>query len=362
MPMKDVSLLDCARMACDTMMRKYAPGALPPEGRFHYHQGVLLSGMYQVYLLCRDERYYDYVKAWVDAQIDAYGNISRFNPGQLDDLQPGVLLFPLYERSGDRRYKQAVDTIAYYMTHYPANPEGGFWHKAWYRNQMWLDSLYMGGPFCAMYGARFDQPAFFDSLLFQAEMMEQKTRDDATGLWYHAWDYERAQPWADPETGRSPEFWGRAMGWVPMALLDELDYLPKDYEGRASLERMLRDLLLALIPYQDAESGLWYQVVDKGGQAGNWLESSCTCLYAAAIYRAVRQGIMDRKHLDTARRASEGIRRRLKLDGEDLLVENICVGTGVGDYAHYCARPVRTNDLHGTGAFLMMCAEAQQTL
>ncbi len=354
--------LDYARMACDTMMMKFQPESLPPVRHFHYHQGVFLSGMYETYLLCGDERYFDYIKAWVDSLVDGFGNIVSFNPGQLDDLQPGVLLFPLYERTGDPRYKAAMETVAYFIEHFPRNPEGGFWHKAWYRNQMWLDGLYMAGPFAARFGAAFNKPAFFDMDVHQAELMEEKTRDARTGLWYHAWDYEKRQPWADPKTGRSHEFWGRSMGWVPVALLNELDFLPAGHPGRQRLARIACDLLRALAPYQDEETGLWHQVVDKKGKPGNWVETSCTCLYTAALCKAVRTGILDKQYLSAARKGVQGVIDRLGRDENGLLIGNICVGTGVGDYAFYCNRPTSVNDLHGVGAFLLMCAEAQRAL
>ncbi len=353
-------MLHYAQMACDTLMKKFAPGELPPVHHFHYHQGVFLSGMQKTYLLCGDEKYYAYIKVWIDSLIDDYGNITSFNPGQLDDLQPGILLFPLFKLTCDQRYKAAIDTITYYLGSFPRNPESGFWHKAWYRNQMWLDGLYMAGPFMAQYGAEHNKAEFFDAVVFQAKMMEQKTRDEKTGLWYHAWDYERKQPWADPKTGCSPEFWGRAMGWVTVALLDDLDFFPEDHPGRPELVRIVHDLLLALLPYQDEKTGLWYQVVDKGGQAGNWVESSCTCLYTAAICKAVRLGLMEEKYLAAAVKACAGIVERLQYDENGVLIDNICIGTGVGDYAHYCARPTSTNDLHGVGAFLIMCAEMEQ--
>lgn len=361
--MNGKTALDYARMACDTMMRKFEPEALPPQGRFHYHQGVFLSGMYQTYLLTGDEKYFTYIKRWVDSIIDPYGDITQFNPGQLDDLQPGILLFPLYERTGDFRYKIAMDTIAYYIDTFPSNPEGGFWHKAWYRDQMWLDGLYMGGPFAAQYGAEFDKPSFFDVDVFQASLMAEHLRDPKTGLWYHAWDYNRRQPWADPETGLSPEFWGRSMGWVPVALLDEMDFMPADHPGRITLTKLTLDLLTALLPYQDAETGLWYQVVDKGGQPGNWLETSCTSLYVAAMCKAYRMGLTtDDRFVKAAEKGYAGIISRLGRDKDDVLIDNVCIGTGVGGYQHYCDRPTSTNDLHGVGAFLIMCTEVEKAL
>lgn len=355
------NLIAVARRACDTLMAKFDAPMLPPVGQFHYHQGVFLSGVCQTWRLTSEDKYFDYFHRWVDTHIRPDGNIIGFNPGQLDDLQPGVLLFPLYERTGDERYKLAMDTVAHYMATTATNPEGGFWHKAWYRNQMWLDGLYMAGPFMTEYAVKFNRPDMLDQVVFQARMMREKTRDEATGLWRHAWDYERRQPWADPVTGKSPEFWGRSMGWVPVALLQECELLP-DGEARDALSGMACELLRALLPWQDQASGLWYQVVDKGDRPENWLESSCTCLYAAALCMAVRLNLMPRDALVPARKAIGGILNRLGEDENGLLIDNVCVGTGVGDYAFYCARPTSTNDLHGVGAFLLMCAEAAKAL
>ena len=227
------NILGLARRACDTLMAKFHAPDLPPAGQFHYHQGVFLSGMMQVWKLTGEEKYYNYIKEWVDARIRPDGNIYNFNPGQLDDLQPGVLLFPIYDRTRDERYRLAMDTIAYYMNHTATNPEGGFWHKAWYRNQMWLDGLYMAGPYMTEYAVRNSRPDMIDQVVFQARMMREKTRDEETGLWRHAWDYEKKQPWADPVTGKSPEFWGRSIGWVPVALLQECELLPDGETLRA---------------------------------------------------------------------------------------------------------------------------------
>ena len=40
----------------------------------------------------------------------------------------------------------------------------------------------------------------------------------------------------------------------------------------------------------------------------------------------------------------------------------VCIGTGVGDYRHYCERPTSVNDLHGVGAFLLMCAQMETVM
>jgi hypothetical protein len=180
-----------ARACCDTMMRKFEAQKLPPEGRFHYHQGVFLSGMYRTYVLTGDEKYYNYIKAWVDSTIDEKGNIKLYDKGQMDDIEPGVLLYPIYERTGDMRYKKALDTLILDMESYPRNEDGGYWHKAWCEGEMWLDGLYMGGPITAHYGSAFEKPEWFDMVAKQVKLMKEHTQDKTTGLWRHAWDINK---------------------------------------------------------------------------------------------------------------------------------------------------------------------------
>ena len=350
--------LEYALTACETMMQKFAPDALPPVGRFHYHQGVFLMGVLETWRLTGEQKLFDYVKAWVDSVVNPYGDIGNFNPGQLDDLEPGVLLFPLYAETKDERYKLAMDTILWFYERFPKNSLGGFWHNAMGRDQMWLDGLYMAGPFIAQYAKEFSRPELLDVVTLQAVLMERFTRDPKTGLWYHAVDLRKRHDWADPETGCSPEFWGRAMGWVPVALLNDMDFM--DGQNRETLARITRDLLNSLLPYQDASTGLWYEVTDKGAQPGNWLETSCSCLYATALCKAVRTGVVDASHLEPAKKAVTGVINRLQTDGDDLLIPDICEGTWIGDYDFYVGRKRCVNDLHGVGAFLLMCAEAER--
>lgn len=353
--------LSYAKEACDTLMRKFAPEDLPPKPQFHYHQGVFLSGMQKTYRLCGEEKYNAYLKAYVDAYIDGEGNVLHCNSGSMDDIMPGILLYDLYEQTGDPRYKKALDTLVGYIIDFRRNPEGGFWHKDVRPNQMWLDGLYMGGPICAQYGKVFNRPLCFEVCAYQALLMEARTKDEKTGLLYHAYDQSHAMDWCD-DKGRSAEFWGRSIGWVPVAIEDELDFIPEDFAPRKEMIRMTTDLLKALIPYQDEKTGLWYQVVDKGDDPRNWLETSCSCLYVAALCKAVRKGYMDKAYLQFARKGYEGVISRLKWDEKGIIIDGVCIGTGVGDYEHYLARPTSANDLHGMGAFILMCQEAEQVL
>ncbi len=216
----------------------------------------------------------------------------------------------------------------------------------------------MGGPIAARYARAFGRPEFYDMAALQALFMAKHTREAKTGLFYHGWDEDKKARWADPVTGCAPEFWGRAIGWYTTAVAEILDDLPYGHKDRPALLQILGDLLDSLIRYQDAPSGLWYQVVDKGTRPDNWLETSCSCLYAYSIAKAVRKGYIDSKYLESAFKGYAGIVKRLKTDSSGhIVIDNVCVGTGIGDYAHYIARPTGANDLHGVGAFLLMCAE-----
>ncbi|WP_168119884.1 glycoside hydrolase family 88 protein [Paenibacillus sp. HB172176] len=349
--------LGWAEEACEALMFKYAPEELPPS-RFHYHQGVFLSGMTKYWQATGKKRYYDYMKAWVDSQVLEEGSIKHFNANELDDIQPGVLLFPLYEQTGDERYKKALHTLVPLLKDWKTNSSGGFWHKEHYPNQMWLDGLYMAGPIAVEFGKTFGDSSYFDKMTFQAILMEKHTKDPVTGLLYHGWDETKKAAWADPSTGLAPEFWGRAIGWYPVALLEMFEHMPENHKDKAKLVHILQDLLAALVNYQDEASGLWYQVIDKGDREDNWLENSCTSLFVHAIAKAVRFGYLDPGYLKYAWKGYQGVIDTLTKDENGkVVIGHICIGTGIGDYAHYIARPTSENDLHGAGAFILMCVE-----
>lgn len=348
-----------ARAACDTMMRKFSAGDLPPKGHFHYHQGVFLSGVLKTWHLTGETQYLNYAAGWIHAVFDENGKIRQYDHANLDDIQPGILLYTLYDATGDGFYRRCIERVAAQMDDIPRCRCGGFWHKTSMPNQMWLDGLYMACPFIAEYARRFGRPEGTDLAVNEIHLMREHTRDPKTGLWYHAWDESGQADWCDPKTGLAPEFWGRSIGWVPVAIQDVLAQMDPQDDRCAALKLYVRDLLTNLLRYQSAD-GRWYQVVDKGGRPGNWLENSCSCLYAAALARAFQTGLMGEEALAAARRAFAGIVNSLTWDGSNLQIGHVCIGTGVGDYRFYCDRPCSTNDLHGVGAFLLMCTELQE--
>lgn len=361
-----ITPLDWARAACDSLMSAYEPEGLPPAGRWHYHQGVYLCGMEMVWERTREDRYDAYIKRYVDKLVDENGNFD-FARDELDAIQPGLLLFRLDERYGDKRYRIAADKLRGLFHTLHRTTEGGFWHKDKYAYNMWLDGLYMGGVFALKYANAYGDDGLRAMALHQEALMRRYMRDEATGLLYHAWDESRRMPWADPATGRSPEFWGRSLGWYVLAIAQFLDELPSDEAGaefsaaREELEASLAGVCKALLRYQDAASGLWHQVVDKGQLSDNWLETSCSSLFVYALAKAYKRGLIGEEGLAAARRGFAGLTRAAERDAEGRFVlPDICIGTSAGDYENYVTRPKSRNDLHGVGAFVMACAEMEE--
>lgn len=351
--------LDWARTACDSLMTRYEPPELPPENRWHYHQGVFLFGMLRLWEVTGEQKYYDYIKCYADHLIDEYGNF-LFRRDELDAMQAGMILFTLHQQSGEDKYKIAAQKLMNLFGTLNQTSEGGYWHKDKYPNQMWLDGLYMGGVFAVMYGKAYNEPVWYDRVFYQESLMRKHMFDEATGLLYHAWDESKQMPWANADTGCSPEFWGRSLGWYGMALVDILDDTPADLAGKEERMTALQRFIKGLVRFQDEATGLWYQVVDKGHRADNWLETSCSALFVYTISKAINKGYVDRSFLPTAIKGYEGLAARMKFDKHGLVMPDICIGTSAGDYTNYITRPVTDNDLHGVGAFVLASVEMRE--
>lgn len=362
--MKNLTALDYAKMGCDTLINKFTVDKLPPEKKFHYHQGVFLSGMERTYFLSKEKKYRDYIKGYVDTYIDENGNVSGCDVTQFDDMQPAILLFSLYEETGDERYKKVLDSFVPHVEKWPKNARGGFWHKFEHPNQMWLDGLYMIGPYHAMYAAKFGKDYFFEVAYRQMKLMTENMRDEKTGLLYHAWDDSKVEPWADKETGLSSQFWGRAIGWYAVAILDILDYFPENDKRRDEFVKAEIDIINAIIKFQDEGTGLWCQVVDKPHEEGNWFEVSCSCLFTYAIAKAIKKGIIGWDYIKYMHKGYDGVISVVQTDPDkgELYLDKVCVGTCVGDYDYYINRDTVKNDLHGMGAFILMCTEYYETV
>jgi unsaturated rhamnogalacturonyl hydrolase len=226
----------------------------------------------------------------------------------------------------------------------------------------------MAEPFYAEYAAKFQEPQDFAEITRQFTLIDQHARDRKTGLLYHGWDETKQQPWANRETGDSPSLWARGMGWTMMALVDTLPWYPEHDPGRAELLAILERTAAAVVRYQDGESGLWYQVLDKRGAKGNYFESSAACMFTYALAKGVRLGYLPRAYEQNAERGWRGIQTHFvqtAADGSVTLTGTVkAIGLGGaeprdGSYSYYVSSPVVSDDPKGVGAFLLAASEME---
>jgi unsaturated rhamnogalacturonyl hydrolase len=358
--------------AADAAMARWTNGRFaPPDARWgwNYELGTLLEGFDAFWLNTADKRYYDYIKSSVDQFVEADGSIPtrKLDEYQLDNILLGRQLLLLYGVTQDPRYAKAATLLYDQLQHQPRTASGGFWHKQRYPNQMWLDGLYMAGPFYAEYAKTFHHPEAFADIAKQFALMDRHARDPKTGLLYHGWDESKAERWADPKTGLSSQFWARAMGWYMMALVDTLDYLPEG-EARTELLTQLGRDAAAVARFQDAKSGLWFQVMDRGAEKGNYFESSASCMFVYALQKAVRRGYLPEKYASVAQQGYHGIQSHFIQESPagDVTLTDTVRGAGLGgnpyrdgSYAYYIGEKVIANDPKGVGAFLLASAEME---
>ncbi len=337
-----------------TMYRNFPASEL---GSWSYQKGFYLYSQYRVWQKIRDDSYFQYIRDWLDDHISDNGNIDR-NMNSLDNMQPGLITLYCYEETGEQKYMKAAERIRTEFDTYPRTTDSGLWHKKDKDGQLWLDGVYMSLPFLMKYGQLFGDSTYCFDEASQQIIIYASHLKDTTGLLYHGYDEDGSEGWADPVTHRSPEFWGRSMGWFGMAIIEILEMLPENHPNRAKLIEILSDLISGLAKYQDKETGLWYQVTNKGDKADNWLETSCSCMYTFFTARAVERGYVDSSYIEVALKGYEGILTKISLGNDGLTyLKDISQGTSVGVYNYYVNRSRNTNDLHGLGAFLLASVE-----
>ena len=340
------------------------------DAQWHYEHGLQVMAIQKVGEATGEERYVKFAADWVDQFVQPDGTIRTYRADEynVDQINAGRLLYGAYERTGDERYRKAIELLRGQMRTHPRNHANGFWHKQIYPYQMWLDGIYMAGPFLAEYALRFNEPALFDDVAHQIMLIEEHARDPKTGLLYHAWDESKTQRWCDPLTGCSKYFWGRAVGWFVMALVDVLDHLPQDHVKRPELIAILERAAAAIVKVQDEATGLWYQILDLPDRKGNYLEASASTMFVYAFAKAVRNGYLTQDYLLTARRGYHGLLQNLiKVDSQGLLtLEGVCSVAGLGgepyrdgSFEYYVSEKVTPNDPKGVGPFILAALEME---
>jgi len=335
---------------------------------FGYTQGLGGLSFFKLWEATGKQKYLDYVYQWGDSIISSNGSIHlyRMEDYNLDFINAGKVLFKLYNKTGESRFRQALDTLILQFEGHPRTSDGGFWHKKRYENQMWLDGLYMSSPFMAQYGATFNQPRWTEEVIHQITTIAKHTYDSKSGLFYHAWDEKHSQKWANLKTGQSPNFWGRSIGWYAMSLVDALDYIPENNARRVEVLKIVKLMADGMARYQDSKTGLWYQVVDQGNRKGNYQEASVSSMMMYFYAKACNKGYLVKSYKKIATKAYNGIVKNLIKNNPDgtISITNCCAVAGLGgnpyrdgSYEYYIHETIRDNDGKATGPFIQGCLE-----
>jgi len=304
--------------------------------------------------------------------INEKGEIAAYKQSNynIDSVAPGRAVLELFKQTNEGRLKIAADTLREQLHHHPKTSEGAYWHKKRYPHQLWLDGVYMGMPFLAQHSSMFDDGSALEEVVNEFNLTRKYLRDPKTGLYYHGWDEAKQQDWANPETGLSAEFWGRGMGWLAMAVVDTLDYIPADnHELRAPLVALVVEIADTLVEYQDQETKTWWQIMDKPSAPGNYRESSASAMYTYFFAKAVRNGYLDESYTQVALDSYQGLINefaRVHPDGT-MSMTNQCYVAGLGfgrsgSYDYYMSEIVSNNDPKGNAPFILSGVEISRLL
>lgn len=340
---------------------------------------------------------FDWSKPWflsVKEYGDAYSNSVPNGGGSLDDLNAVKLYIGLFNNTNATKtdksnYKTAIGLALEGLVAHNTNNSiqsgtlagdavvGGWFHKAAYNNQMWLDGAYMGSALLAqivnfngtgssVFGST---TADWDMVFKQLNIVWNMCWNSTDKLMYHAFEANagtgtgtnesksHAETWAglngktEPYTFHSAAYWGRANAWYLMALVDVLEAMQKAGQesttNYTTLKQHLADLAAGIAARQDSKTGGWYQVMDdpsfkatsyngKSSTASNYIETSATAIFAAAYFKAVRCGLLESTtkydYKIIAKNAFEGlVNNYTYLDNNgDMQIWGSCRSAGLG--------------------------------
>ena len=338
------------------------------DSTWNYIDGCMIKAILELYLMTRNKRYLDFADTFIDYFVREDGSIKSYDPKEynLDNVNAGKTLFDLYKLTGKEKYRRAMDTVYSQLKEQPRTSTGNFWHKKIYPNQIWLDGLYMAQPFYMQYEVEYDNCKNCDDSYQQFLQVYKRMRDPLNGLYYHAYDDSRQMFWCDKVTGLSENFWLRAMGWYAMALIDTMEVMPDSMSAQKErLNVIYRELIDAMLPYQDQATGMWYQVVNRGGIAPNYLEESGSAIFAYAIMKSVRLRYLPGEYFKYGQKAFEGICSTYlsEKDGR-LQLGGICLVAGLGNtdmregtFEYYMREPVVENEAKGIAPLILAYIE-----
>lgn len=341
---------------------------------WNYEDGCVLIGLRAMYQATGDNFYLNALRSFTDRYIEVDGNIRNYVAAEynLDYIPAGCVLYTLYDKTCEPRYRKAIETLEEQLRHQPRTPCGSFWHKAIYPNQVWLDGLYMGLPFHANYAIRFGDESAPDDIMLQFRNARKYLYDEKTGLYYHAWNETKDVFWADPKTGLSPNFWTRAIGWYLMALADIYGMIPDNRTDLIDeMAALWKEAIDGMLRWQEKDSGLFYQLPALPNEKRNYLETSGSLMVAYSLLKGARLDVLTEPEYRAAgEKILVGIElRKFTVHDGKVELHGICKGAGLGPTGnlhrngtvdYYLSEDVVHDEQKGVGVCMMAYAEYLQ--
>lgn len=322
---------------------------------FDWQAGYAMLMFEKMWKRTGDVRYFNYIKRYVDQQVDEAGNIPDFKPTALDHFCPGYAIIFMYEQTHQEKYKIAAKKIFDSFKAYPRNLDGSFWHSTGAKHQMWVDGVFMGQIFMARYGKTIgESDVAFGEVTKQMKLIVEHCQKP-NGLLLHAWDESKQARWADKTMGLAPEVWSEGLGWYAVLIADVLDYLPKNNKDYSLILSHLQKLCEGLKNCQDQKTGMWCQVVDKPEEAGNWNETSGTGMFTYLIKKSIEKGYIPKAVYEpVVKKAYQGIITKATVNAKGLVDISDCSSIGVKEsYAVYISQPHEMNTFAGVTSFIL---------
>lgn len=325
------------------------------KNHFSWQAGYIMFAMEKIWRSTGDPAYLNYIKKYVDEQVDSGGNIPDFSNNALDNFLPGYAILLIYEQTGEERYRTAAKKIREGFDTYPRTSDSLFWHADWAKNQVWADGVFMGQIFMARYAKTIgDSDYAYNEIVRQMTLIADHCQKE-NGLLLHGWDESRLAPWADRETGLAPEVWSEGLGWYVVLIADIFDYLPESHPGYARIAEIHRKICEGLRHSQDPETGMWCQVVDKCNEPGNWNETSGTGMFIYLLKKSIDKGLISKEvFTPVVRKAYSSIIKKTKINEKGFVDLLDCSSIGIKkDYTAYINSPKEISTFAAFGSFII---------
>lgn len=336
--------------------------------KWDWGQATFLNSLIHLYQSKQTEAqkkvYLDYVRTAMDA---TYAVANGKHPNAVSSAHGMAFLARV---TGDKKYLDKAQEIYADYLKIPRAKNGGVSHRA-ETIELWDDTVYMLNMFLLeMYRLTKDEKYIAD-FLEQFNAHDEKLIDPLSGLWVHGYDDDAIDyndgcsimGWPDKTTRKSSEIWARGNGWVGMALSDALNTVPRSSKYWKPMQKAFVHYVESIAPLQEAVSGHWYQLVTLPKEPRNFLESSCTAMFAYTITMGLKMKILDKKlYGPMVEKSYQGLRSMsLKSAGAAYLIPTrVSGGTCVGDENYYLTRKITEGTGFGYGSFILFGTAYEQ--